>query len=51
MSTAEWTIMVFLNGDNNLESFGLTDYREMIQVGSSEKVNVVVQFDRSGTGP
>lgn len=48
MNTAEWTIMVFLNGDNNLEPFGLSDYREMIQVGSSEQVNVVVQFDRNG---
>jgi hypothetical protein len=48
MLEADWTIMVFLNADNNLEPFGITDYREMAQVGSSEKVNIVVQFDRNG---
>jgi hypothetical protein len=48
MPAAEWTVIVFLNADNNLEPFGLTDYREMAQVGSSEKVNIVVQFDRNG---
>jgi hypothetical protein len=45
---AEWTIMVFLNADNNLEEFGLRDFREMAEVGSDEKVNIVVQFDRNG---
>lgn len=48
MATAEWTIMVFLNGDNNLEADGLRDYREMAKVGSTDKVNVIVQFDRNG---
>jgi hypothetical protein len=46
-NVAEWTIMVFLNGDNNLEPFGLKDFEEMAQVGSTDKVNIVVQFDRS----
>jgi hypothetical protein len=46
--TAEWTIMIFLNGDNNLEPFGLQDFREMARVGSTAQVNIVVQFDRSG---
>ena len=45
---AEWTIMVFLNADNDLEEFGLKDFREMARVGSDEKVNIVVQFDRNG---
>jgi Clostripain family len=44
---AEWTIMIFLNGDNNLEAFGLEDFEEMAKVGSADKVNVIVQFDRS----
>jgi hypothetical protein len=44
---AEWTIMVFLNADNDLEEEGLEDFMEMSAVGSSEKVNVVVQFDRT----
>jgi len=43
----EWTIMVFMNGDNNLEEFGIANINDMEQVGSSKDVNVVVQFDRS----
>ena len=42
----EWTILVFLNADNNLEPFGLKDFAEMAKVGSTNLVNVVVQFDR-----
>jgi hypothetical protein len=47
MPAAEWTVMVYLNADNNLESFGITDFEEMARVGSSPKVNVVVQMDRT----
>jgi hypothetical protein len=42
----EWTIMVFLNSKNNLERFGLKDLNEMEMVGSSDKVNVVVEMGR-----
>jgi hypothetical protein len=48
---AEWTIMVFMNGDNNLEEDALTDFREMARIGSSDKVNIIVQFDRHGRYP
>jgi len=44
-SEKEWTIMVFLNADNNLESFGYMDVQEMEKIGSTKDVNVVVQFD------
>ena len=43
---AEWTIMVFLNGKNNLEKFALRDVNEMEMIGSTDKVNVVVQIGR-----
>lgn len=46
---ADWTVLVFLNGDNNLEPFALTDFREMARVGSTDRVNIVTQFDRNGT--
>lgn len=45
-SPAEWTVMVFMNGDNNLEEDAITDFGEMATVGSTEKVNILVQFDR-----
>lgn len=45
---ADWTFMVYLDGDNNLEGAGIDDFLEMSSVGSSADVNIVVQFDRIG---
>ncbi|HEX8632695.1 MAG TPA: clostripain-related cysteine peptidase [Pyrinomonadaceae bacterium] len=42
----EWTVMVFMDGDNNLEPFALSDFEEMARVSDSSQVNVVVQLDR-----
>ncbi len=42
----EWTWMVYLDADNNLEPDGLKDFLEMAKVGSDEKINIVVQIDR-----
>ena len=43
----EWTFMVYLDGDNNLEGAAIEDFLEMSSVGSSAgHVNIVVQFDR-----
>ena len=41
-----WTVMVYLDADNNLESAGIDDFLEMALVGSTEDVNIVVQMDR-----
>ena len=38
---------MYLDGDNNLESYALTDLNEMEQVGSSSQVNIIVQLDQS----
>jgi len=45
-NTAEWTVMVYLDADNNLESAGIDDINEMEMVGSTSDVNIVVQIDR-----
>ncbi|MBE3127962.1 MAG: hypothetical protein IMZ56_06730 [Candidatus Atribacteria bacterium] len=45
-NTAEWTVMVYLDADNNLESAGIDDINEMEMVGSTGDVNIVVQADR-----
>jgi hypothetical protein len=42
----EWTIMMYMNGDNNLEEFALDNFLQMSDVGSTPQVNVVVQLDR-----
>lgn len=44
---AAWTVMVFMNGDNELESAALGDLNEMERVGSTDAVHVLVQLDRS----
>ena len=45
-STAEWTVMVYMDGDNNLEAQAIEDFLEMSDVGSTSEVNIVVQMDR-----
>ena len=45
-NTKEWTIMVYFNGKNNLEGNALTDMNEMEMIGSSDRVNVVVELGR-----
>ncbi|MES3036658.1 MAG: clostripain-related cysteine peptidase [Bdellovibrionota bacterium] len=40
----KWTVLVFINGNNNLDSYGAEDINEMEEVGSSADVNVVVQW-------
>ncbi len=45
----EWTIMVYLNGDNNLDSFGYKDINEMERIGSSDQVNIIVLQDRENS--
>jgi len=43
----EWTFMVFLNADNNLDSFGVADLQEMVDGGGSNEFrNVIVLLDR-----
>jgi len=45
-TTDEWTYLVYLDGDNNLEGAAIDDFMEMSAVGSTSAVNIVVQFDR-----
>lgn len=46
---AEWTFMVYMGADNNLEDEGELDINEMEIVGSDPYVNIVVQFDRASS--
>jgi len=43
---AEWTFMVYMNAKNNLEADALANFREMAEVGGSDRVNVLVEFGR-----
>jgi hypothetical protein len=46
MSTqSQWTWLIYMAGDNNLEGAGKDDLNEMQQAGSTDEVNILVQFD------
>jgi len=40
----EWTFLIFLNGNNNLDSFGALNINQMEKIGSNAKINIVVQW-------
>lgn len=45
-----WTVLVYMNGDNDLEYFALQDFIEMVNVPTNAKLNVLVQLDRAEDG-
>lgn len=47
LSKKPWTVMVYMAGDNNLDPEGFQDLKEMKKVGSTDKLNIVAQFDRA----
>lgn len=47
-STAKaWNFLVYLDGDNNLESYAIDNLNAMEQVGSTDQVNILVLIDRA----
>jgi len=44
-SAANWTFMVYLDGDNNLEDSAIDDLNEMELAGSTDEVNIIVLLD------
>jgi len=42
----KWNFLVYMDGDNNLESYAIKDMNEMEQVGSTDDVNILVLIDR-----
>ena len=45
-STAKWSFIVHMAGDNNLDGVALRDIAEMARAGSRKDVNILVQLDR-----
>jgi len=43
-ATKEWTVMVYINGKNNLADDAISDVNEMEAVGSSDNLNIVVEL-------
>ncbi len=44
---ANWTFMIVMNADNNLEAAGLTDINELESVKIPNNINVIVLIDRN----
>lgn len=44
----EWTVLVYMNADNDLTDYAFTDINEMEKIGSSAAVDIVVQLDTLG---
>lgn len=40
----DWTFLIFMNGNNNLDSYGAFNINQMETVGSTDKINIVVQW-------
>gem|GEM_PF-3887175 len=47
---ANWTVMIYMAADNDLEPYAISDFLELSSVGSSSSVNILVQLDRGGWG-
>ena len=41
-----WTILVYLDADNDLESAGISNFNQMEALGSTKDIRIVVQMDR-----
>src|SRR5262249_20717523 len=46
---AAWTLMFYMDCDNNLEAAQLHDLGEMLAVGSTPAVNIVALIDRAAS--
>jgi len=45
-SNSKWTVMVYMDADNDLEQFAIYNFLQMSEIGSTDEVNIIVQFDR-----
>jgi Clostripain family len=42
----KWTVLIFINGANDLETYGVLNMNQLESVGSTADVNIVIQFKR-----
>lgn len=46
--TKEWTFLVYVNGANDLETYGVLNMNQLETVGSTANMHVAIQFKRIG---
>ncbi len=44
----EWNFLVYMANNNNLNRYGVTNFRQMVHVGSNTNVNLLLQMDTLG---
>ena len=44
----KWNFIVYIAGNNNLHRFALWNLKQMLQVGSNDNINILVQVDQWG---
>lgn len=49
-NSKNWTFLIYLNGNNNLDDFGEANIKDMEKVGSDDQVNIVVQWASLSAG-
>lgn len=48
--TAEWTVMYFINGKNNLEQYADPNLNQMESVGSTDRVHILAEVGKLSSG-
>lgn len=48
LAEKEWTFLLFLNGHNNLSSYGDMNLKDMEKTGSTDQLNLVVEWGKEG---
>lgn len=43
----EWNFLIFMNGVNSLDSYTVSNLKQMEAVGSNDKMNILVQWGTS----
>ncbi|MGF6483396.1 clostripain-related cysteine peptidase [Paraburkholderia sp. JPY419] len=44
----KWSVLIFMNGKNDLEPFALQNWRQIANAGSTDEVAIAVEFGRIG---
>jgi len=47
---AKWTVLMYYDGDNNLDDYMIDDFNDIASVGSTRDVSIAVQIDHASSG-
>ncbi|MGC9059881.1 MAG: clostripain-related cysteine peptidase [Thermoplasmata archaeon] len=47
---AKWTVLMYYDGDNNLDDYMVEDFNDIASIGSTRDVSIAVQIDHANSG-